>query len=402
MRKKVVIFGVFADPNLGDRLLCLSVGKLVEKLSDAEIEYVDFYGRTALSPKYPRKKCENTLYSVDWSFFYENFHKIFSLMSLGNYRVREVGCHLEYLTDPNRKKRLERLYEEKIKDAKIVIVPGGGVLEDSVQHDYYHNLLSMARACEKHNVPMCFNAVGIVRDKRSKIGKRILKNALSRDSVKYISCRDGEELVSKIAKCPVTSAACAATLAADLFGITRDEKSDTIGIGVIRGNIFTSYANKITEDELVEFYVDLIDAVERKGYNVKLFCNGFIKDYELGQKICKRIKREILLERAETCEKLLEQISHFKGICVARLHAVISAYSMGVPAVVFSWGTKQREFMTAVGCAERAVEQDKLDAEYVANLLEEALETGWNEDVRKLYVKTGTDSIRKILAIGGF
>ncbi len=401
MNKKVTIFGVFADPNLGDRLLCLSVGKIVQNLCDAEIEYVDFYARADLSPKYPRKRCENTIGSVNWSFFYENFHKIFSLMSLGNYPVRELGCHLEYITDPNRKKRLEKYYEDKIKDSELVIVPGGGVLEDSLEHDFYHNLLSMAKVCEKHNVPLCFNAVGIVHDKRSGIGKRILKKALSSDSVKYISCRDGADVVRLMAKCPVTSAACAATMAGELFEIKKDSDSNTIGIGVIRGNIFTSYANSITEEELIDFYVDLVRTIENKGYDVKLFCNGFIKDYELGEKVVKKLGKNILLKRAQTPEELLGQIASFKAICAARLHAVIGAYSLDVPSVVFSWGTKQKEFMTAAGCPERAVAKENLNAEYVATLLEDALKTGWNEDVRTSYVQTAIDSIRKILAIGG-
>lgn len=402
MKNKIVIFGVFADPNLGDRLLCLSAGEIVRKLCDAEVEYVDFYGRVDLSPKYPRKRCDNTVGSVNWSFFYENFHKIFSLMSLANYPLREIGCHLEYITDPNRKKRLEKYYEEKIKDAQLVIVPGGGVLEDSLEHDYYHNLLSMAKVCEKHNVPLCFNAVGVVHDKRSRIGKSILKKALSSDSVKYISCRDGAEVVSLMANCPVERAACAATLAGELFKIKKDKDSNTIGIGVIRGNIFTAYANSITEDYLVDFYVELVKIVEGKGYNVKLFCNGFIKDYELGEKVAKKLGKNILLERAEHPKQLLEQIATFKAICSARLHAVIGAYSMDVPAIVFSWGTKQKDFMTQAGCPERAVAKENLNAQYVANLLDDALEKGWNNDAREAYVKTGIESIRKILAIGGF
>ncbi|MBQ7875931.1 MAG: polysaccharide pyruvyl transferase family protein [Clostridia bacterium] len=402
MKKKIVIFGVFNDPNLGDVLLCLSSGKIVKKFCDAEIEYVDFYGRECLSPKYPRVKTDGTVYTVNWSPFYSVFHKAFSLMSLMNYPIREIGCHFEWLTDPNRKKRLEKYYNDKIKDADMVIVPGGGVLEDSVEHDYYHNILLMSEACKKRGIPMCFNAVGIVSDKRASLGKKLLKKALMNESVKYISCRDGEEKVKSMTNLPVKTVACAATMAGELFRIKKDDTSDKIGIGVIRGNVFETYGYSLSEDELINFYVELVGEVEKKGYKAQLFCNGFIKDYELGCKVCERLGKDILLKRPETSEELIEHIAGFKAICVARLHAAITAYSLDIPAVVFSWGTKQKDFMAQAGCAYRAIACSDMDAEYVVKVLCEAIENGWDKDKRTAFTKTGVDSIREILAIGGF
>ncbi len=400
--KKIIIFGVFSDPNLGDVLVCLSSGKIVKKFCDAEIEYVDFYGRECLSPKYPRVKTEGTAYTVNWDSFYSAFHKVFSLMSLMSYPIREIGCHFEWLTDPNRKKRLEKYYTDKIKDADMVIVPGGGVIEDSMEHDYYHNLILMGDACRKRGIPMCFNAVGVVSDKRANLGKKLLKKALTNESVKYISCRDGEEKVKSMTKLPVKTVACAATMAGDLFGIKKDTASNTIGIGVIRGNVFEAYGYNLSKDELVDFYVNLVYEIENKGYKAVLFCNGFIKDYELGEKVCEKLGKNILLKRAETPEELINQVSGFKAICAARLHAVITAYSLDVPAVVFSWGTKQKDFMTLAGCAHRAIACNDMNAKYVVKVLCEAIENGWDNEKRTAFTKTGVDSIKEILAIGGF
>ncbi len=399
--KKVVIFGVYNDPNLGDRLLCVSVGGIINSLCDVEIKYADFYGRETLSPKYPRQKTSGTVYSVNWSPFYSVFHKVFSLMSLMNYPIREIGCHLEWLTDPNRKKRLEKYYESVTEGADAVIVPGGGILEDSIWHDYYHNLMLMAEVCEKNNIPMCFNAVGVVSDKRAKLGKKLLKKALLKDSIKYISCRDGEETVKKMTKMPVKTVACAATMAGEILNINKDKSSEKIGVGVIRGNAFSEYGYPLGEAELIDFYVDLIHEIENKGFEAVLFCNGFIKDYELGRKVCEKLGKNILLKRPETCEELVGQVAGFKAICAARLHAVITAYSLDVPAVVFSWGTKQKDFMTLAGCSHRAIACCDMNSEYVMKMLCEAIKNGWDKDKRTAFTKTGVDSIREILAIGG-
>lgn len=401
MNKKVVMFEVFNDPNLGDKLLCLSAGKIVEKFCDAEIEYIDFYGRTTLSPKYPRTKTSGTAYSVNWSPFYSLFHKVFSLMSIMSYPIRELGCHLEWLTDPNRRKRLKKYYEEAIKDADMVIVPGGGILEDSVEHDYYHNILLMTEVCENHGIPMCFNAVGIVSDKRAKIGKKLLKKALMSDCVKYISCRDGEEKVKEMTKLPVKTVACAATMAGELLDIKKAENSGKIGIGVIRGKVFEAYGYNLNEEKLVDFYVDLVNEVEESGYEAVLFSNGFIKDWELGQAVCEKLGRNILVKRPESPEELVLQIAEFKAICAARLHAVITAYSMDIPAVVFCWGTKQKDFMTLAGCPDRAVMCEGMTGDNVIGILQDAIENGWNQEKRRCFTKTGVESIREILMIGG-
>lgn len=249
---------------------------------------------------------------------------------------------------------------------------------------------------------MCFNAVGVVSDKRANLGKKLLKKALMNESVKYISCRDGEEKVKSMTKLPVKTVACAATMAGDLFGIKKDENSNKIGIGVIRGKVFEAYGYNLSQDELIDFYVNLVYEIENKGYKAQLFCNGFIKDYELGKKVCEKLGKNILLKRPETPEELIEQVSGFKAICAARLHAVITAYSLDVPAVVFSWGTKQKDFMTQAGCTHRAIACSDMNAEYVIKVLCEAIENGWDNDKRTAFTKTGVDSIREILAIGGF
>lgn len=401
MKKKIVMFEVFNDPNLGDKLLCLSAGKIVSGFCDAEIEYVDFYGRTALSPKYPRVREEETAYSVDWSFFYSIFHKVFSLMSLMNYSIRELGCHLEWLTDVNRKKRVEKYYREVVKDADMVIVPGGGILEDSVEHDYYHNILLMTKVCGEEGIPMCFNAVGIVSDKRARIGKKLLKRALGAECVKYISCRDGEEIIKQYTKLPVKTVACAATMAGELLEIKKAQDSNKIGVGVIRGKVFEAYGYNLSEERLIDFYTELVCEIEKRGYEAVLFCNGFIKDYELGQKVEERMGRKMLVKRPETPEELVSQISEFKAICAARLHAVITAYSMDIPAVVFSWGTKQRDFMSLAGCPDRAIKAEDMTGEYVAKVLDEAMLSGWDKNIKDAFTKTGVDSIREILMIGG-
>lgn len=402
MASKIVILGIYNDPNLGDRLLCQSAAGLMKGIAkDAEVEIADLYGREALSPKYPRTKEENTVYSVNWGPIYSLFHKPLMALSLGNYSMREKARFIEWETDPNRKKRLKKYYSEKIKDADLVIVPGGGLIENSLEHDYYNNLLLIAGLCEKKNIPLCYNAVGVVRDRRANLGDKILKKALSSKSVKYISCRDGAEAIEEYSGKRPEIVCCTAALASQLYGIKKDEASRRIGIGVIREDAFTAYGYDMPPERLLSFYVGLVRTFENMGYEPLLFCNGYIKDYEFGQRIEERLGKKLLLKRPEEPRELVEQIALFKAICAARLHAVITAYSLDVPAVTLSWGTKQRAFMANALCEERAVSVENMTAPYAASLTREAIRYGWNQERRREYMRTAYESIKQILKTGG-
>lgn len=402
MASKIVILGIYNDPNLGDKLLCLTAAALIKGLAkDCETEISDLYGRESLSPEYSRTKEENKSRSASLSPIHPLFCKTVKALPFGSYRMREYVRYIAWKTDPSREKRLRKYYSEKINGADLVIVPGGGLIENSLEHDYYNCLLLIAKLCEKKNIPLCYNAVGVVNDKRASLGDKLLSKALSSKSVKYISCRDGAEVIEKYSGRKPETVCCSAALSSQLFGIKKDEGSRRIGIGVIREDAFTAYGYDMPPERLLSFYAGLVRTFENMGYEPILFCNGYIKDYEFGQKVEKRVGRKILLKRPEEPKELIEQISLFKAVCAARLHAVIAAYSLDIPAVALSWGTKQRDFFANALCEERAISVQNMTAPYVASMTREAIRYGWNRERRREYMRTGFESIKQILKTGG-
>jgi polysaccharide pyruvyl transferase WcaK-like protein len=402
MASKIVLFGMYNDPNLGDKLIFQSMSGLISGMTkDCEIEIADIYGRVALAPKTSRKKSEELAHSVNWGVINKIIHKPIGLLYKGGYNMKELAIDLEWKADPNGRRRLKKYYSEMIEGASLVIVPGGGLLENSVQHDYYHNLYLMGQLCSKKNIPLCYNAVGFVGDKRARFGTEILIKALREKSVKYLSCRDGKSQIEKYIGHEIDQTSCSAVLSSQLFGIKKDESSRRIGIGVIRENVFVSYGHPFPPDRLLSFYVGLVRTFENMGYEPLLFCNGFIQDYEFGQKVEERLGKKLLLKRPEEPRELVEQISLFKAICSPRLHAVITAYSLDIPAVTFCWGTKQKDFMRSANCPERAIEVENMTAPYAASMTREAIRYGWNEEKREENMRSAYDSVKKILKIGG-
>lgn len=402
MASKVVILGIYNDPNLGDRLICQSAAELIGRMAPkCEIKIADLYGRETLPPTYSAVKPEEEIYSADQGDCYGALRRLAEIMPHGSYAMRERACDIAWKIDPDRRRRLKKYYAEIIKDTDAVIIPGGGLLENSLEHDYYHYLNLIGEMCAKRNIPLLYNAVGAVNDKRSRLGDMLLRRALTQKSVKYISCRDGAARVEEYTGKKPKTVCCCASLSSQLMGVKRDEVSRRIGIGVVRENVFASYGRDLPDGALMSFYAGLVRAFEAMGYEPILFSNGYIKDYEFGQKVEERVGKKILLKRPEEPRELVEQIALFKAVCAARLHAVIAAYSLDIPAVAIAWGTKHEDFMKNACCPERAIGIEHLTAPYAASMTREAIRYGWNEERRRENLRSAYEGIKEILRTGG-
>ncbi len=82
---------------------------------------------------------------------------------------------------------------------------------------------------------------------------------------------------------------------------------------------------------MLNLYVDVIPQFRNKKYMVVLFTNGYSGDILLADKLIQALSKEKIdikmLDRPDSAEILVKQISRFKGIITVRLHSCIVTYS---------------------------------------------------------------------------
>lgn len=185
---------------------------------------------------------------------------------------------------------------------------------------------------------------------------------------------------------------CCAVYAKEAYHVSNYLDSNIIGIGVIRGNIFTSYGKDFSEENLLQLYQDIINGLCGQGWRCCIFTNGYSEDIQFARKLYSRVKcKEVLMKEAPlNAKELVFTISQFKGMVTARLHSCIVAYSLQIPTVAITWTNKVSDFMTLIGKPESAIEIDELDAGIILQRFNKALsekyDTAIYNNIREMVV----------------
>jgi polysaccharide pyruvyl transferase WcaK-like protein len=247
---------------------------------------------------------------------------------------------------------------EQLKVYNLVVFGGGGIIKYKYQNFYKH-ISSILYECNFYNIPVIFSGVG-VEDYDEKNDKCIqLKEALNLPCVKQVATRDDiENLQNYIDSKDINIAKVAdpATFCKYIYDFKKNTKK-TIGLCVVRDGIFESNEKEWGIEDEMGFWIQVIENLQRKGYNYKLFSTGhfndevfldqFIKKYNLS-KDCKYpvFTRDQLFDVMEECE----------GIIAFRLHCGIVSYSFEIPCVNLSWNDKVRLFYRSVGKESQSLE----------------------------------------------
>lgn len=289
-----------------------------------------------------------------------------------------IGKHMLWYVNPNNYSRLKKYYSMILKEASCVIFAGGGIIECSTNHDYYHHIDLITMLAEKVQIPVYFNAVGMVIDYHHMFGWSIMRRALNRRCIRSISCRDGQDWINHhifSGKAKAYPMPCCAVYSADAYEAVKNPESNMIGIGVIRGNVFTSYGKQFTEVEMLELYKKIVEIILMKGWRCCIFTNGYSGDIKFARKLCHELGREdiIVKDCPESSQELVATISQFRGMITARLHSCIVAYSLQIPTIAISWTDKVKDFMTLAGEKDCAIDLSSLNAEEVVSRFEKIM-----------------------------
>lgn len=283
----------------------------------------------------------------------------------------------------------------KMKGLDMVIFCGGGLIKFRMQM-FYMFLDEITAIADQEGIPVLINAAGVEGYDWDDPRCRILKKAINRECVKYISTRDDlQTLKEHYVTNPntvVVSVSDPAVWTKEYYQISINEKTGKIGLGVVRPAIFRDYMYYVDAQRLKDVYYALAMRILDAGYAVEFFCNGLSGDYQFVEDLFEmyptlRGNPRVTTANPQTAESLVNTISGYERILAVRLHASIIAASLDIPNVNLVWNFKQILFGNQIGYEQNYLMKDQFDDEIIYDRLmtasRPALNDGFKNSVRQ-------------------
>lgn len=378
--KKVLLMGLTEIENIGDHFVPKCVQYLVKNYNDPNWE-------NQLVSLVPTVK--NFRYLV-----YGGLKVISRLLPQGSFSFRIV-----YLAN---KIREWSYYKKCIESADAIIFSLGSYKYTTQDLWAYYALV--IQIAEKKQIPVMFDAMNIQDYNEADWRCRILKKYTNYSCVKVFTTRDGtigtEELKNHYITNPnikISVVGDAAYWIPECFHVCK-KSGAVIGINLIRSRIFIDYGKKLTEENLLHIYSELIAKLDQQNIKWELFTNGEHKDLEFGYELLDKTGRnDIVIRVPKSDDELPQIISKYKGIIGARLHACICAYALDVPVVGFIWDKKMLRFAQVAKLEDYFLSEEDLNAARILDCLEDALTSTYDNELRTSLKKATQQTIYDFL-----
>lgn len=266
-----------------------------------------------------------------------------------------------------------------------IVFAGGGLVKFR-QENLYRQVSELIMEAQKCQIPVFLNAVGVegydAEDERC----RMLVEALNQPCVKAISVRDDVECLTQYylreSKARVKAVFDPAVWSEKTYHIPEKKRKNQkcIGLGIARDTLFADYGIPSVEREFMRnLWIDIVDLLEKRGYDWKIFTNGLDQDEKFAQDILVEIGHGEKCEQPINAKALVDEIAEMDGLIACRMHSNIIAYSLGIPSIGLVWNAKMVMWGEKCGYAERYLPYTELKASRVVDALEDALK----ENTRK-------------------
>ena len=326
MKKKVLIVGEIYSDNLGDGVLCKTVEKIVKEKIDCEIELLDLSAREDYEKYFKYKGYEKIIKKIFFLLYK------FDLINLGKVNVLFK----------------DRYYNKFDKQYDVILFAGGQMFMDY----FVFPIKKVLNIAIRRNIPVIFHACGAKKIDNNYLLKE-LQRQLSSKIIKSISVRDDIDLVNKLylinSKLKAKKTFDTALNANKYFNTVSIKNDNVIGLGVM-------YWEKCNRNKQINFWLKIIDELNKRNIKWQLFCNGSISDYKMLEEIVetKNInKGKYVQNRPKTAEELVYNISKFEKIISFRLHSHIIAASLEIPSIGIVWENKVKQFFEIVKLEDR-------------------------------------------------
>ena len=396
--KNVLLLGLRYDNNLGDQAIfeCASrmLRDILDKyaLNDIEIRRVDMTGRTGIEENPYKKE-----FLLKYSFRIPR--RICWLLNADG-MLKKLKFREAYYVS----RELCRQYVDK--NTSAIIFAGGGIVK--YKYQMFHRYIDAVTAyADKKKIPVLLNAIGVEGFDAKDPECKILRRALNRGCVKYISTRDDIRTLNEkyIKDSRITKVVADPACSMNRFMPKEPAHHNipVIGLGIVREGLFLDNGINMNRQKMLEFWSQMYNEIENHGYICRLFGNGALSDDKFLQDLLDYMnipedrRAFVAYGRPESVERLTDIICSFDALITGRLHASILAYSYGVPSVGLVWNDKQTMFGKATGHPERFVTHEHFEAGHIIDLVETAIKEGYPEYARSTYCGSTSKFIEKFV-----
>lgn len=401
---KVALCGLIYSSNLGEEMIADSVRYMINDVSKETIEFVELDIRgidsRPLAVAHAGENLNTMMASDKAKHSIKHMLRIFvkSRSSKMIHYLKRIRSDFFWKFSSHKRKKLEDFFGRSFIGVHLIVVAGGGLIEWK-NNEYQDYLFTLAAVAEQLHIPVVYNAVGCVGGYDIKDSRcRRMKAALTSESIKHISVRDHVDVMNQFVDFnqAVPQIADPAVWIAEAYGIKKAKESNVIGIGLIRGSIYESYGYNNNKNEMFILYQQIIQEVEARGYQWKLFSTGFEVDQKAGEELLDFMGKshELLIPRPDNAKEVMQSIAQFRGIVTYRLHSCISAYSLDVPFIAISWNNKADEFLRLIGYPERVFAFSQANAIKVVDALEKSIEDGYDAASREKIRQKSKENVR--------
>lgn len=391
---KIRLFNAKFSPNLGDGLLseCLEEG-LINLGADRDTWSIDLAQRLAYGDEMAGRAL------------------IMSVLEKMPTRVRRNAIRIPLAIKSAQSWRPH--YASSLHGANAVVIGGGNLLSD-IDLNFPTKLSLAVEEAEKLGLPSFIYAAGVASD-WSPRGEAMIRAAFRKPNVKGVFVRDVESkeqwdtrfgeatghqalvvrdpglLAQQVYDLPVRSQSKPAT-----------GPRPVLGLGIM-SHVAIKYHSALTpsRDYLDQWYVDVAREAIKQGFHLKVFTNGSPEDRTYAADLYDRIRAlgdETVLSfpTASNPKELSGIISELDVLIAYRMHAVIAAYSLGVPAIALAWDRKLSSFMKSVNREEWLYDVQSIPAAECVSLALKASEDGIPDEHRLKVLSDARDGIKQL------
>ena len=343
--RSIRLFNVKYSPNLGDGVLseCLEEA-LAQELGSADVASIDLAGREAYGGSGTGR------------------HLALSVLNILPQPVRRAAIRLPLVLQSRRKWRPH--YRTGVKPCDAVVIGGGNLLAD-LDLNFPTKLALALDEAARRDLPVAFYGVGCAA-RWSDTGRHMLARVLARTDLKAVFVRDDasrinwNRLFGHALHVPAELVRDPGLLASETYRAARPiSVGRRVGLGIMSDTAVRYHSDVVLRPgELADWYVAVASALCQDGASVVAFTNGSPEDKAMLAAIAERLEAaapSVTFAEPRTPAELCETIAGLDRLIAFRMHAIIVAYSYGVPALALRWDPKLDAFMASVGLSEQVV-----------------------------------------------
>ena len=358
---KVLIFGEFYSPNLGDGVIFDCEEQLFTACG-VSVVAVDLSGRVCWEHKIPNENPQKA----------GLLRRFARRLLLRSRTLRRINSGLQWYFIS--RKKLSKLWEAQIQEADAVVIGGGQLLTD-IGFGFTPKIYEVSKLARRSGTPIAFFGCGVGADGWSYLARQLYKRVF--EDAKYVSVRDAPSahmLRSQVVlTCPFEvhpdPAFYLPKPAPDAVSQTHTQtqskaqvKKYSIAFNLQPAadfRLFVPELKQMSELEYLDFWYKLIRGARAENNTAIVLTNGNPTDYLIASKLVQMLRDNGIYvdlgERPLTPEDLLEQLGSTSRLVCTRMHAGIIAHGLGASVVAISWDKKVNGVWDAVGCGENVV-----------------------------------------------